>query len=142
MHVDIAIGSVLGASEYVAEAIQQHLESKGHTVTCHFKPDINDINEDSLLLICTSTHGAGDLPENIEPFVKQLSEANLSHRKGLIIGLGDSSYDTYCGAAIKIEQTIVKAGLQLLAAPLHIDVLHHPIPEDNALEWISKQELG
>lgn len=133
------IGSVLGASEYVAEALEAMLKENGHSVTCHFKPNIDDLNKDNLLLIVTSTHGAGDLPENIQVFANKLKVQNLSGLKAIIIGLGDSSYDTFCQGSLTMETTITEAGGEMLSPVFQIDVLHHPIPEDIAVEWLSKQ---
>lgn len=50
-----------------------------------------------------------------------------------VIGLGDTSYDTFCHGAKEIETTMKNTGATLLAAPIHIDVLEHPIPEDEAV---------
>jgi MioC protein len=138
MHFDIMVGSVLGASEYVAEALQTGIEEAGHTATCYFEPKIEDLNADNILFICTSTHGAGDLPENIESFANSLETSDLKNVKALIVGLGDSSYDTYCGAAMKMEDIITQQQATLLAPALHIDVLHHPIPEDTAVAWFAE----
>ena len=70
MHFDIMVGSVLGASEYVAEALLAAIKEAGHDGNCHFDPSISTLNKDNVLLICTSTHGAGDLPDNIESYAK------------------------------------------------------------------------
>jgi MioC protein len=139
MHFDIIVGSVLGASEYVAEAVLASLKEAGHDGKCHFEPNISELNKANVLLICTSTHGAGDLPDNIEKYAKELKQQNLSDVNALVIGLGDSSYDTFCGAAMKMESLIVEQNARLLAEPLHIDVLTHPIPEDTAVEWLKEQ---
>ena len=111
----------------------------GHTGECHFEPEISTLNKENVLLICTSTHGAGDLPDNIVPYAKGLQNENLQGIKAMIVGLGDSSYDTYCGAAMKMETLLLDRGVTLLTEPLHIDVLHHPIPEDVAVEWFVAQ---
>lgn len=139
MHFDIMVGSVLGASEYVAEAILVSITEAGHTGECHFEPAVSVLNKDNVLLICTSTHGAGDLPDNIRPYAKALETIDLQGFNAIIIGLGDSSYDTYCGAAMKMETLLLDAGATLLSEPLHIDVLNHPIPEDIAVEWFVAQ---
>ena len=139
MHFDIMVGSVLGASEYVAEAVLAKLNTAGHTGECYFEPNTSTLNKANVLLICTSTHGAGDLPDNIQNYAKDLAKLDLSGVNALVIGLGDSSYDTYCGAAMKMESLIVKQGANLLCDALHIDVLNHPIPEDTAVEWIEAQ---
>ncbi len=135
--ISIIVGSVLGATEYVAEAIEQYLKEKAYKVTVFLQPDIHDLSIESTWIICTSTHGAGDLPDNIQAFAKQLESAQLSNLKAYVIGLGDSSYDTFCFGAAAIEKRLKEAECSL-AAPLHtIDVLQHPIPEDNAVEWIA-----
>lgn len=133
---EIAVGSVLGASEYVADALKETLDAKGHQANIHLQPDLNDIDLSSTLIICTSTHGAGDLPDNIQPFAKQLQNISLNDLAFLVVGLGDSSYDTYCYGSIQMEELLKNAGATLLAPAIHIDVLSHPIPEDNAVEWL------
>ena len=133
---EIIVGSVLGASEYVADALQEVLLSHTHSAEIHLTPQLPDLDKSSTWLICTSTHGAGDLPDNIQPFAEQLKTQTLSKTSFLVVGLGDSSYDTYCHGSIQIENIMLNAGAKLLAPALHIDVLNHPIPEDAAVEWL------
>ncbi len=133
---DIIVGTVLGASEYVADALSDELTEKGHKVNLHLEPNAQDISKDSIWIICTSTHGAGDLPDNIQPFAKQLASTNLDNTPFLVVGLGDSSYDTYCNGAMSMQDKMQLSGATLAYKPIHIDVLNHPIPEDAALEWL------
>ncbi|MCQ8848544.1 FMN-binding protein MioC [Alteromonas stellipolaris] len=132
-HYEIIVGTMLGASEYVAEAIAKTLEQQGNTFTIHLEPTLSDVNKDSTWIVCTSTHGAGELPDNIQPFAKSLKGADLNGVNFYVIGLGDTSYDTFCHGAKEIETTMKNTGATLLAAPIHIDVLEHPIPEDEAV---------
>lgn len=139
-HFDIIVGSVLGASEYVADALKETLEENSHDATIFLEPDYSQIcaeNSNAVWLICTSTHGAGDLPDNIQPFADELKSAKFENQQFMIVGLGDSSYDTYCNGAMKMQDLMQQAGAKLLADPIHIDVLHHPIPEDAAVEWLN-----
>lgn len=133
---EIIVGSVLGASEYVADALQEVLLSHSHSAAIHLSPQLSDLDQSATWLICTSTHGAGDLPDNIQPFAEQLKTLDLCHLAFLIVGLGDSSYDTYCHGSVQMENIMLKADANLLCPALHIDVLHHPIPEDIAVEWL------
>lgn len=138
MKIEIAVGSVLGASEYVAEALADMLKTQGFEPTCHFTPSVDDIDLAQFLLIVTSTHGAGDLPDNIQNFAKDLSKQDLSNTKAVIIGLGDSSYDTFCEGSATIETILKDAGANIVLPVYQIDVLHHPIPEDAAVAWLEK----
>ena len=113
----IIVGSMLGGTEYVAEACEEQLNRLDHQVNLHLKPDFTSIINDtfaqnttkkSVWLICTSTHGAGDFPDNIQAFVSDLKncEQDLSSINFMIIAIGDSSYDTFCKAGIEINKTL------------------------------------
>jgi MioC protein len=132
---EIIVGSVLGASEYVADALQEILLNYEHSAEIHLTPQLSELDQTAIWLICTSTHGAGDLPDNIQPFAEQLKTQTLS-TPFLVVGLGDSSYDTFCHGSIHIENIMLKANAELLFPALHIDVLNHPIPEDAAVKWL------
>ncbi|MEN8779088.1 MAG: flavodoxin domain-containing protein [Glaciecola sp.] len=134
--VQIIIGSVLGATEYVAEAISEVCIKHNIPTQLHFSPSLSDIPTDATWIICTSTHGAGELPDNIQGFHASLSDKQLSNQ-ALVVGLGDSSYDTYCQGAIIMSNALTNAGTTLLHAPFLVDVLHHQIPEDEVVEWIT-----
>ena len=138
-HFEIIVGTMLGAAEYVADAIAEKLDASGHTHTIHAEPNLDEIKTESTWIVCTSTHGAGDLPDNIQPFAKQLEDADLSAVNAYVIGLGDTSYDTFCFGAKEMEKHIKNAGGTLITDALYIDVLEHPIPEDAAVEWFDEK---
>lgn len=136
MQVEIIVGSMLGASEYVADALAAKLETLGIASEIHLQPDMQQLDQNKLWCICTSTHGAGDLPDNIQPFAEQLKQQQLPQVHYIIVGLGDSSYDTFCQGGKQMHQLMQSANAILLTDPLYIDVLHHPIPEDEAEAWL------
>lgn len=138
-HFEIIVGTMLGAAEYVADAIAEKLDASGHTHTIHAEPNLDEIKTESTWILCTSTHGAGELPDNIQPFAKQLEGADLSAVNAYVIGLGDTSYDTFCFGAKEMEKHIKNAGGTLITDALYIDVLEHPIPEDAAVEWFDEK---
>lgn len=139
-NIQILVGSTLGGTEYVAEAVQPILEEAGFDSEIQFDPDLNTLSlqADEIWLICLSTHGAGDYPENFKPFVEQLQQVNtaIDNVKYGIIGIGDSNYDTFCEAAINIDLLLEEMGAVRLGDRLEIDVAENPIPEDRVLEWI------
>jgi len=138
-HFEIIVGTMLGAAEYVADAIAEKLDASGHTHTIHAEPNLDEIKTESTWIVCTSTHGAGELPDNSQPFAKQLEGADLSAVNAYVIGLGDTSYDTFCFGAKEMEKHIKNAGGTLITDALYIDVLEHPIPEDAAVEWFDEK---
>lgn len=138
-HFEIIVGTMLGAAEYVADAIAEKLNERGYTHTIHAEPDLENINKASTWIVCTSTHGAGELPDNIQPFARQLENADLQAVNAHVIGLGDTSYDTFCFGAKEMEKHILNGGGKLINDALYIDVLEHPIPEDAAVEWFDEK---
>jgi len=151
----IIVGSMLGGTEYVGEACEETLTELGHNVEIHLKPNLKMILEstfsensdgkssDNLLknniwLICTSTHGAGDYPDNIKQFVSDLDHCSqdLSTVNFLTIGIGDSSYDTYCKAAKSITKLLKTKGCNEIAAIKAFDMSLDIDPEDLACQWL------
>jgi MioC protein len=88
--------------------------------------------------VITSTYGAGDLPDNIQPFADQLAQeqGDLTTVSYAVITLGDSSYDTFCLAGRTMEALLQAKNAQALGIHLDIDVQQGELPEDIALAWL------
>ena len=135
----IIVGSMLGGTEYVAEACEETLLALNHHVTIHLQPNFEQItSENQTWLICTSTHGAGDFPDNIQNFVEDLTKCSkdLSPSKFMIIGLGDSNYDTFCKAAMDIEKVLLSKGCERIVSIKTLDMREEIDPEDLAQQWL------
>ena len=63
----IITGSTLGGAEYVADHLESCLTAKGFEVELFNNAQLADIQSQSILIVVTSTHGAGELPDNIKP---------------------------------------------------------------------------
>ena len=83
-------------------------------------------------------HGAGDVPDNLQPFAKDLAEQHpdLNALKYGVIALGDSSYDTFCQGGKTLDRLLAECGASRIGDRLEIDVTQHEIPEDAAEAWI------
>lgn len=139
----IIVGSMLGGSEYVAEACEETLTALGHDVELHFQPDFAQINsENQTWLICTSTHGAGDYPDNIQAFVTDLEKSvqDLSSVKFLTIGVGDSSYDTFCFAAKNLNKLLISKGCIELLPLTTLDMSEDIDPEERSQNWLNENK--
>jgi MioC protein len=135
--VQIIVGSMLGATEYVAESLLETLNQHQIDSELHFQPDFDSLPQQGTWLICSSTHGAGDLPDNIQPFADALKDTELKDIQFLTIGLGDTSYDTFCQAGKTLFKLMLDAKAQPLAELFCIDVLEHTVPEEPAALWLS-----
>ncbi|MBU2112247.1 MAG: flavodoxin domain-containing protein, partial [Gammaproteobacteria bacterium] len=108
--------------------------------TLHLKPELDHLNPSGVWLVITSTYGAGDLPDNIQPFADQLAQdrRDLTTLSYAVITLGDSSYDTFCDAGRKLATLLSAKGAVSLISALEIDAQHSALPEDTALAWLPK----
>ena len=136
--VNIIIGSQMGSAEYVAEQLADQLNVQGISTQLHEQPVFNDIDQQNTIwLICTSTYGAGDYPENLISFIDDLTQADdLSNIKYSVIGLGDTSYDTYNLAGRNIDELLAQKGALRVAERLELNILDEALPEDTALAWL------
>lgn len=136
--IEILVGSQMGAAEYTAEQVADTLVQAGYEVRLHLTPDLEQLARNSTWLVITSTYGAGDLPDNIQPFADQLAQdrSDLTTVSYAVITLGDSSYDTFCLAGRKIEALLATKQATALGIKLDINVLTADLPEDQALAWL------
>lgn len=137
-NITLISGSTLGSAEYVAEHLADKLEEAGFSTEILHGPELDELTLNGLWLIVTSTHGAGDLPDNLQPLLEQIEQQkpDLSQVRFGAVGLGSSEYDTFCGAIIKLDQQLIAQGAQRLGEILEIDVIQHEIPEDPAEIWV------
>ena len=139
----IIVGSMLGGTEYVAEACEETLLALNHQTTLHLQPELAQIiSNNQTWLICTSTHGAGDFPDNIQKFVEDLrnSAIDLSPSKFMIIAIGDSNYDTFCKAGFDLNKILISRGCIEILPIKTLDMREEIDPEDLAQQWIEKNK--
>ncbi|WP_174848261.1 FMN-binding protein MioC [Yersinia artesiana] len=136
--ITLISGSTLGSAEYVAEHLAEKLEEAGFTTETLHGPELDELTLDGMWLIITSTHGAGDLPDNLQPLLEQIEQQipDLSQIRFGAVGLGSSEYDTFCGAVRKLDQQLITQGAIRVGDILEIDVIQHEIPEDPAEIWV------
>lgn len=137
--ITLLVGTTLGNSEYVADEMAEQLQNEGHKTEVLLQPDLTDLPKNGYWILVCSTHGAGDPPDNITPFLQALTEDNpdLSQIKLAVCAIGDSSYDTFCLGAEKLEQALLTAGATSYVDKIQIDVQQDPVPEEPALAWLS-----
>ena len=136
--ITLISGSTLGRAEYVAEHLADKLEDAGFTTEILHGPECAELPRLGTWLVVTSTHGAGELPDNLLPLYEEISEQqpDLSAVTFGAVGIGNREYDLFCGALDKMEALLTTAGARRIGDHLKIDVLQHEIPEDPAGEWV------
>ncbi|PID51510.1 MAG: FMN-binding protein MioC [Pasteurellales bacterium] len=138
MAICIITGSTMGSAEYVADNLEQVLIAQGKDVNLFNNATFDDIKDQTQLLVVTSTHGAGELPDNIQPLFEEIaqSDLNLSKMQFGVIGLGSSDYDTFCFAVDTVEKILAEKGAKLVCPSLRIDVVENFDHDSTAEEWL------
>ena len=138
--IHIITGSTLGSAEYVGDHLSDLLSKKGLESTIHNQPNLSDIPTQGIWLIVTSTHGAGDFPDNIQSFMADLQNTppRTDQLKYAVIAIGDSSYDTFCQAGKNAFSLLQDIGATPIVDCFTIDVLEHSVPEDAASLWFEE----
>ncbi|TDQ56393.1 MioC protein [Mesocricetibacter intestinalis] len=134
----IITGSTLGAAEYVADHVAEVLQQQGFDNHIRRAVVLDEVIEDKLWLVVTSTHGAGEVPDNLKPLINQIKQdkPDLSHLRFAVIGLGNSDYDTFCYAVNEVESVLGGCGAQQLCPSLKIDVLSVEDHDQCAQDWL------
>lgn len=136
--ITLISGSTLGGAEYVAEHLAEKLEDAGFSTETLHGPLLDALSASGIWLVISSTHGAGDIPDNLVPFYEDLQSQHpdLSQVRFGAIGIGSREYDTFCGAIEKIEAELKNSGARQIGETLRINILEHDIPEDPAEAWL------
>lgn len=136
---EILVGTTLGGSEYVADELEAQLEQAGHETRIHLSPDLEQLDPKAIWLLVSSTHGAGDLPDNIQPLLAQIQsqKPDLTEVKYALCAIGDSSYDTFCQGPEQLVEQMEQLGAKAIVNKIQIDVQQDPVPEEPALSWLS-----
>jgi MioC protein len=141
VNLTILVGTMTGTAEMVAQEVQTALEAIGHTVSIRMMDDLDAgvFMGDSTFLICTSTYGQGDVPDNAQGLVESLATArpDLSNVTYGVIALGDLTYrDTFCEGGIRFDSLLNELGARRIGEILKHDASSGTLPEEVAAQWI------
>src|SRR5450759_4279147 len=142
MAVDLTIlvGTMTSTAELVAQAVQ--LATEEDDVRIDIKPmdglDAGVFAGGGLYLICTSTYGQGDVPDNAKALYASLQSArpDLSGVEYGVIALGDRTYaETFCFGGKRFDELLTELGARRLGEVFRHDASAGTMPEELAAEW-------
>lgn len=115
MKLKILVGSVTSTADSVAQAIQMDSADLVDAIEVMRMEGLDGsvFEEDALYLICTSTYGSGDLPDNAQGLYDALDAQPryLGHVHYGVIALGDSSYaDTFANGGRLFDARLADFG--------------------------------
>ena len=124
----IFVGSQYGNAMGIAEEISSILTDMNKEIKISISPLnnlLNDEDPNKIIIICSTT-GNADIPDNALKFWTKIKSRKLdkSHYKNmsyLLLGLGDTNYALFCGAAKKISKRLKELSATELEPLVTID---------------------
>lgn len=147
--IGIFYGSSTGVTAEVAQELAQLLKVEAADVHDVAKSAPSDVAPYDVLLLGTSTWGAGELQDDWYDFLDGLEALDLSGKKIALFGCGDESMsDTFCGAVGELYNRLQKTGAKFIGffnadvydfseSPAFIDGVYVGLLLDN----VNKEEL-
>ncbi len=113
--VDIFYATETGNAKALSLGLMKALKQAGYKVKSTSVNRLNpsDIPTDHPAIFLVSTHGEGDPPEAAVAFFERIAQETDGALEGLsyaMLGLGDKSYDIFCGAATTLDEHLVRLG--------------------------------
>lgn len=131
----IVYGSQTGNAKRIAEGLLERCTGQGLN-TRLIRADqypTRELKDEQLLYIVMSTQGDGDPPDDsiaLVEFIKGRRAPKLPQLKYAVLGLGDSSYPSFCGISQQLDTRLAELGAQRLqeagAADLDIETVASP----------------
>jgi MioC protein len=141
LNLTILVGTMTGTAEMVAQEVQTALESAGHEASIRMMDglDARVFSGGGPFLICTSTYGQGDVPDNAQALFSSLEteKPDLSAVTYGVIALGDRTYkDTYCQGGLRFDALLTQLGARRAGEILLHDASSGTLPEEVAAQWV------
>lgn len=141
--ITILVGTMTGTAEMVADEVEAALGARGFDVTVRPMDglDASVLDDAGTVLICTSTYGQGDVPDNARDFLASMEAAapDLSDLRYGLIALGDRTYSqTYCFGGLLFDTLFTRLGAHRIGESLCHDASSGELAEDAAVEWVAE----
>ena len=139
--LNILVGTMTGIAQLVAQEIELRLDGEGIRVNTLEMDDLDPsvFDREGIFLICTSTYGQGDVPDNAKNLYNALctQRPDLAHVTYGVIALGDRTYaETFCFGGKRFNEILSDLGAKRIGEVMLHDASSGTLPEDEAAEWI------
>ena len=108
LDITILVGTMTGTAQLVAQELELRLDDGDTTARAVLMDNLSAdaIEPGRLYLICSSTYGQGDVPDNAKRLYESLQTArpDLSTVSYGVIALGDRTYnETFCNGGRRFD---------------------------------------
>jgi len=140
LQLTILVGTMTGTAQLVAQEVELTLDEPETKVRVQPMDGLDAAAFDSggLFLICSSTYGQGDVPDNAKNLYEslQVTRPDLSKVCYGVIALGDRTYaDTFCNGGRRFDAILSELGAKRIGEIMRHDASAGTMPEEIAAEW-------
>ena len=140
LELTILVGTMTGTAQLVAQEVELTLD--GDDARVRTKPmdglDASAFSEGGLFLVCSSTYGQGDVPDNAKNLYESLKSIrpDLSGVQYGVIALGDRTYaETFCNGGRRFDAILSELGARRIGEIMLHDASAGTMPEELAVAW-------
>ena len=151
MRLKILVGTMTSTADYVAQAVDMDCADLVSDIEV-LPMDNLDISvfsaeaaKDALYIICSSTYGTGDVPDNAKAFYDSLDSQPqfLGHVRYGVMALGDSVYpQTFCFGGKNFDRRLQDLGAQRIGEVWCHDASSGTLPETEGVQWCRQWLAG
>jgi MioC protein len=140
MNIHILVGTMTGTAQLCAQEMELALDD-GETQVSTLMMDQLDgtvFQREGVFLICTSTYGQGDVPDNARALYEDLKakRPDLAHVRYGVFGLGDRTYaETFNFGGKRFDELLAELGARRIGERVQHDASSGVLPEEMAVEW-------
>ena len=138
--INILVGTMTGTAQLCAQEMELALDDGETRVQTLMMDGLDSavFQREGVFLICTSTYGQGDVPDNARALYEDLKarRPDLSHVRYGVFGLGDRTYaETFNFGGKRFDELLAELGAQRIGERHTHDASSGVLPEETALEW-------
>ncbi len=137
----ILVGTMTGTADSVAQAISMDCADLAGPIEVLPMDGLDTAafdDTEALYLVCTSTYGSGDLPDNAWGLYEALDSQPryLGHVRYGVVALGDSCYpQTFCNGGKRFDERLQDLGARRVGEVFCHDASAGTVPEEEAAAW-------
>jgi MioC protein len=140
LKIHILVGTMTGTAQLVAQELELAWDDGDTQVETLLmdRLDASVFDRPGVFLVCTSTYGQGDVPDNAKALYEDLKvkRPDLSHVRYGVFGLGDRTYaETFNFGGKRFDDLLAELGARRIGERVKHDASSGVLPEEMAAEW-------
>ena len=140
MKIHILVGTMTGTAQLCAQEMELALDDGDTQVETLLMDNLDGsvFEREGVFLICTSTYGQGDVPDNAKALYEALGgqRPSLAGLRYGVFGLGDRTYaETFNFGGKRFDELLTELGAERIGERYMHDASSGTLPEEIALEW-------